>query len=156
MLCGWAGQLSRLPDQVNLQAMPCNWVSPLGGVTAWVRSQAMFGSQKGPLTGLQRCAGSLLKLPGYAGPQALDVGLTPCLNGFISWALCLSRLSGQASWSSRTGGYGQLYPELWICFILCRTGSTAGTAVWPGTQIRQNCRPISLDTWSYQLGRAAS
>lgn len=68
-------------EQAGLQAVLCDWEESLTGLCAWRRPNAMLSSEAGPQAGvccraglwdgLQGFPGSLLKLPGYAGPDAI-------------------------------------------------------------------------------------
>lgn len=74
----------------------------------------------------QGCPGSLFRLFGYVGPEAMfniwqDCWLGSLWNGAVGWAPQLPRLSGQSSWSSRTGGYTQQFSGA-VNLLLCPVG----------------------------------
>ena len=87
-------------------------------------------------------------------------GLNPCPNGAVGWAPRLSRLSGQASWPGRTGGYfqlsgraGNLLPSPgraveqapWLVQPLAGLPNQAPWIVWVTSSVLQMDRPTGWD-----------
>lgn len=70
-------------------------------------------------------------------------GLALCPSRAAEWAPQLPRCSGQASWSSRTGGYTQ------------QLGRTVNLLPCPGRAIEQAPQPVWLVGWGPKSGRIA-